>query len=273
MARRESPAISEIADPRCGLPRMAAAGEPGRKCWKGGSMTAPQTWTFRHGLALGAALVLLASTGLLLLVETDVFRGSSSASGQGSGVAASQPRDVAAFSGIDLAGSNVVTVRVGGKQSVVVHGDDNLLSRITTKVRAGTLVIGNTPGSFKTRTPMSVEVTVPSLESLALSGSGVLVVTGVDTQALTATLSGSGVLRASGTAAKLDIELPGSGDAQLDQLVARDVHAVVRGSGRILVTATASLNAAVPGSGAIIYSGNPAHVTTSITGSGAVVRG
>ena len=110
-------------------------------------MTVPPTWTFRHGLALGAALVLLASTGLLLLVETDVFRGSSSASGQGSGVAASQTRDVAGFSGIELAGSNVVTVRVGGTQSVVVHADDNLLSRVTTQVRAGSLVIGNTPGT------------------------------------------------------------------------------------------------------------------------------
>ena len=236
-------------------------------------MTAPPTWTFRHGLALGAALVLLASTGLLLVVETDVFRGSSSASGQGSGVAASQTRDVAGFSGVELAGSNVVTVRVGGTQSVVVHADDNLLSRVTTQVRAGSLVIGNTPGNLRSRTPMSVAVTVPSLESLSLSGSGVLVVDGLDTPALTATLSGSGVLRASGTAAKLDIALPGSGDAQLDQLVARDVHAVVRGSGRILVAATASLDASVPGSGAIIYSGNPTDVTTSVTGSGAVVRG
>jgi len=55
--------------------------------------------------------------------------------------------------------------------------------------------------------------------------------------------------------------------------IARDVHAVVSGSGRILVRATNSLDAAVPGSGAIIYSGNPAHVTTSITGNGAVTAG
>jgi len=38
------------------------------------------------------------------------------------------------------------------------------------------------------------------------------------------------------------------------------------------VTATARLNAAVPGSGAIIYGGNP-QVTSSVTGSGAVTRG
>lgn len=226
----------------------------------------------RSNLVLVAALVLLASTTVLLLVQRQDSRNSSSTV-QGSGIAATQSRHVAGFSGVELAGSNVVTVRIGAKQSVVVHGDDNLLGRITTQVRAGSLVVGNTPGSFSTKAPMSVEVTVPSLESLALSGSGVLTVVGLDTPALTATLSGSGVLHAVGTAAKLDITLGGSGDAQLDQLVARDVHAVVRGSGRILVTATASLNAAVPGSGVIIYSGDPAHVTTNIGGSGAVVRG
>ena len=51
------------------------------------------------------------------------------------------------------------------------------------------------------------------------------------------------------------------------------MHAVVTGSGLIQVTATASLDAAVPGDGAIIYSGNPPQVTTSVTGTGAVTRG
>jgi hypothetical protein len=41
----------------------------------------------------------------------------------------------------------------------------------------------------------------------------------------------------------------------------------------IQVTATTSLDAAVPGTGAIIYSGNPSQVTTSITGTGTIARG
>jgi hypothetical protein len=64
-----------------------------------------------------------------------------------------------------------VTVAVGGRQSVVVHADSNLLRDVTTRVVAGTLVVGTT-GSFSTRSPMSVEVSVPSLASLTLSGSG-----------------------------------------------------------------------------------------------------
>ena len=119
---------------------------------------------------------------------------------------------------------------------------------------------------------MSVEVSVPSLAAVELSGSGEISVTGIDASRLTVTLPGSGALYAGGTVTQLEVTLAGSGLAQLDNLVARDVHAVVAGSGLIRVTATASLNAAVSGSGAIMYSGNP-QVTSSITGSGTVIRG
>ena len=217
-------------------------------------------------VALVAVLVLAAVVVALLT------RGGSSGSGvQGSGVAATQSRVLATFSRLDLAGSNDVTVAVGGRQSVVVHADSNLMRYVTTRVVAGTLVIGTT-GSFTTRSSMSVEVSVPSLAAVTLSGSGKISVTGIDGPRLTVTLPGSGALDVSGTVTQLNVTLDGSGLAQLDNLVARDVHAVVAGSGLVRVTATASLNAAVPGSGAVIYSGNP-QVTSSVTGSGAVTRG
>ncbi len=153
----------------------------------------------------------------------------------------------------------------------MVHADSNLMRYVTARVVAGTLVIGTT-GSFTAKSPMSVEVSVPSLAAVKLSGSGQISVTGINGPRLTVTLAGSGALYASGTVAKLDVTLSGSGLAQLSNLAARDVHAVVTGSGLIRVTATASLNAAVPGSGAIIYRGNP-QVTSSVTGSGTVTRG
>jgi putative autotransporter adhesin-like protein len=229
----------------------------------------------RSRVVLGIVLAFaLAAIAVILLAHYDVFGGSSGSSGvRGSGVAAMQTRELGPFDKIELAGSNNVFIRVGGKQSVVVRADENLLRRVTTTVEAGSLVIGNTSGTFTTKGPMSVEVVVPSLQALTLAGSGVVAATGIDKGHLTVTLSGSGVLRASGRATRLDIALSGSGDAQLEQLAARDVQAVVSGSGRILVTATRSLDASVPGSGAIVYTGNPMHVVTSITGSGAVTRG
>jgi len=52
-----------------------------------------------------------------------------------------------------------------------VHADSNLMRFVTTRVVAGTLVIGTT-GSFTIRSPMTVEVSVPSLAAVTLSGSG-----------------------------------------------------------------------------------------------------
>ena len=213
---------------------------------------------------------LLGGLAVALLYRFDVLGSSSSSNGEGSGVPTTQTRDVAAFQSVELAGGNNVVIRVGGKQSVVVKADDNLVNRVTTSVKSGALVIGNTPGSLASKSPMSVEVNVPSLDALALTGSGNIVVSGVKTESLKVTLSGSGNVVGSGTATSLDVTVSGSGNARLTQLVANDVHAVVSGFGAIFVTATKSLDASVPGSGTIIYAGNPQDVTKSVTGSGTI---
>src|SRR5690242_9487044 len=132
----------------------------------------------------------------------------------GSGTAATQARHVAAFSRVELAGSSDVTIQAGAAQSVVVHADDNLLGQVTTRVRAGTLVIG-TKGSFTTSSPMTVEIGVPSLEALAISGSGALTASNIQGPRVSVRLAGSGAVRASGTVTRLDVWVGGSGDAQL----------------------------------------------------------
>jgi len=228
----------------------------------------------RSRWALGVILAfVLGGVIVALLYESDMFGGSSSSTTEGSGVPATQTRDVAAFKSVELAGSNNVVIRIGAKQSVVVKADDNLLDRVTTEVHSGTLVIGNTPGSFSTSTPMSVEVVVPTLDALTLAGSGNLVVDGIDAQSLEVALPGSGTLTGSGTAGRLDATVGGSGMIQFTGLVAKDVRAVVSGSGSIFVTATESLDGSVSGSGAILYAGNPQTVTKSVTGSGAIAPG
>ena len=224
-------------------------------------------------LVAGAVALVVAGIAIGLLIHGDVADRSSGVGVEGSGVPATESRDVAPFAAVDLAGSNNVTIHVGGEQSVVVSADDNLLDHVTTTVEGGKLVIGTTPGSMATKAPMSVDVTVPTLRALTLSGSGTVVADGIDAKRLTVALPGSGILRANGTATTLEVEHAGSGDAQLEGIAASDVHAVLSGSGRIVVTATKTLDATVSGSGAIFYGGDPSQVTTSVTGSGVVMRG
>jgi hypothetical protein len=214
--------------------------------------------------------VLLGGLTVAMLSLFDVVGGTSNSTTQGSGVAATQARDLAPFRSVELAGSNNLVIRVGQKQSVVVRADDNLLDRITTQVQSGKLVIGNTPGSLTTKSPMSVEVGVPALTALTLTGSGNIAVSGIDARSLTVTLPGSGTLTGSGTATRLAVTVAGSGIVQFLPLVAKHVRALVSGSGSIFATATKSLDASVSGSGSILYTGSPQQVTKSVTGSGAI---
>jgi hypothetical protein len=182
---------------------------------------------------------------------------------------------VAPFTSVELAGSNLVTVRVGAPRSVAVHARRDMLGRVSTQVRGGALVIADVPGRGGTNGPTHVSVTVPALTSLAITpgGSGVVDVSPISNHSLAVTLAGDGVVTASGITTQLTVRLSGSGDVELGQLTARDVRATVSGSGHAVVMATGSLDALVTGDGVIQYAGSPAHLSTSVTGSGAIIPG
>ncbi len=135
----------------------------------------------RHGPLWIPVLLafLLGGLGVALLYHFDVI-GSSTPTTGGSGRQATQVRRLPAFTGVELSGSNNVVIGLGTKQSVVVRGDDNLLDRVTTRVRSGALRDrGNPAGGFTTRSPMSVRITVPALDAVTLLGSGDVVVADV----------------------------------------------------------------------------------------------
>jgi Putative auto-transporter adhesin, head GIN domain len=220
-----------------------------------------------------ALVGLLLAAIIIALLAVRILHSSSSPAGTGSGVAAAQSRSLLPFTGVDLAGANNVMVRVGARQSVTVHADRNLLGRVTTRVQAGSLVIGTTPGPLNAKRPMYVAVGVPSIDRLALPGAGNISVTGIDSRILTLVLPGSGTVSTTGTTTRLDVTISGTGTALLSGLIARDAKAVLSGDGSIVLTATHSVDASVSGSGTIVYGGNPALVTKAVTGSGTIAGG
>jgi Putative auto-transporter adhesin, head GIN domain len=223
-------------------------------------------------LILLATVVVLAGTIVVLFAADDSQNGSMSTTDiGGSGIAATQRRTVPSFTAVDLAGSNAVTVSIGERQAVVVRADDNLIDFVTTDVQRGILVLG-TAGSFTARSPMTVDVTVPTLDTVVLSGSGIVIVEGMTGEHVAVRVPGSGVLGMSGTVERLDVSLSGSGDVRLQELIARDVAATLSGSGRLQVHATRSLDASVPGSGVIMYDGEPTSVTSDVSGSGVITK-
>ena len=222
--------------------------------------------------AVLAILIMLAATAALLPAREWGNRWTPRPSCTGRASPPSSHAGSQRFTRVDLAGSNNVTVHVRKKQAVVVEGDENLIDLVTTEVETGTLVLG-TNGSFTTERRMTVDVTVPTFDAVVLSGSGGLTVDGMRDEQLTVRVTGEGLVAITGRAARLDVSLAGSGDAQLQNLVARDVDAMLSGSGRLHVHATDSLDASVPGTGAIVYRGDPSSVTQNVTGTGAVTKG
>src|SRR5689334_10034881 len=59
----------------------------------------------------------------------------------GSGRIATETREASGFSAIDLRGIGRVVVTVGEQEAVTIEAEDNILPRISTTVRDGTLVL------------------------------------------------------------------------------------------------------------------------------------
>lgn len=234
--------------------------------------TAPPTT--RHSsrpgvyVVAGAALVALVLAAIALVVVLD---DDSTTTTQGSGATASATRELPPFTALDLAGANTVTIGIGGVQRVVVHGDENVIPLVTTEVEAGTLVIAQSE-SFDTESQVSVEVVVPSLDSVRLSGAGTVTVDGHDLERLNVSVPGAGLIRGSGDVERLDVELAGTGDIELAELVASAVTVTLSGAGNVHVHATDSLEAGVSGTGSVFYAGDPASVSQAITGTGVIVE-
>ncbi len=189
----------------------------------------------------------------------------------GSGKVIGEVRDVAEFTAVELAGSADVNILIGDAQTVNVQSDDNNVPLIETKVVDGTLVISTKPlTNIKTSNGIVVTVAMRSLQHLKLSGSGNINVGEMTGPELTVDLPGSGNIRVIGKANRVNISLAGSGNVFCDGLTSNDAVVKLNGSGNVTVFADKSLDASLAGSGNIHYSGEPAQVTKSITGSGTI---
>jgi hypothetical protein len=109
--------------------------------------------------------------------------------------------------------------------------------------------------------------------SAVLSGSGGMHFGEVELESMVVSIMGSGDVTAKGPGRTdgLDVNVIGSGNADLGAVVAREVEANVIGSGSARVHATAQLEVNILGGGILQYQGGP-DLETSVIGSGDVQR-
>ena len=208
-----------------------------------------------------------------------------------------ETRSVSPFTEISLGGSARVVVKQGSPQSVVVEASKDDLADFETTVQASRLRLSfrSQEGKmFKNKSygTVTVYVTAPSLTALrvggsgklevsgaleandmtlAVSGSGDLVVPQLQASRLETAVSGSGDVTVGGTCPSNEIRISGSGKVRAHDLKTETSRARISGSGDAHVYASRTADAAISGSGSVYVAGG-AQLSSSTRGSGRMVK-
>jgi hypothetical protein len=171
----------------------------------------------------------------------------------GSGNIVTETREVGAFDRVEVSSGLAVELSIesGIPNGVVaVHFDDNLQDKIRTEVVNGTLII-EANGSFTvTGSGRMVEVEVPSLTALAVSGG--------------ASVQGVGAVD------QLAVQADGGSRVDLSDLVVQGMSVVVSGGADLEVTTEASIEGEVFGGANLIVDGDPMTRDLDVSGGGNV---
>jgi len=175
---------------------------------------------------------------------------------EGSGTMVEETRDSATFDSVHLSGGMELKIRVGLPQRLVIHADDNLQGYITTEVHGGELRI-EFEESLSSSHTLRAEIDVRELKELELNGGATIEVIGVEGERFSLDISGSCRGSVSGWVDELSVDIAGSGDLDLLELVAKRAKVEISGSGELKVHATETLDVDVSGSGDVTYRGEP----------------
>ncbi len=209
---------------------------------------------------------------------------------EGNGISKTENRYVAHFDEVNSSGNFIVNISYGKEFDVSVEAESNLLPYIKTEVTKGRLDIKiRGIHIFDNSLPMKVNIVMPALTAIQLSGSGEIntgifnanyfeivvsgsgkVFTVVDTETIDITVSGSGEVEIEGGADGAEMLVSGSGQIYAFDFPLNDCQATVSGSGKIHVYTLGVLDAVISGSGSVYYIGNP-RVNARISGSGKVI--
>ena len=188
----------------------------------------------------------------------------------GSGKRQTQEREVASFNSISTAGAFDIEVVCQKPLGLEIEGDDNVLPLITTEVSNNVLHIKSARG-YSVHDPVTLKISVPSLESLSASGAGKIVVSGVKSEKFEIDASGAPTIKVSGDTRVINIDASGAGKIDTHKLRAAQAVVKSKGVSRVEVFAADQLDVTVSGPSHVIYEGDPV-VKQTVHGPGSVEK-
>jgi hypothetical protein len=205
---------------------------------------------------------------LSFLVLGLLMVGCSSAQISGSGNIVSETRELSGFTGVALESTGDITLTQGDSEALTIEADDNLLPLLTSEVQNGVLVLGVKDNAYiEGGRRVLYTLTVTSLDSLELSGSGNVGASDLTLDALSVDISGSGNITLSGTVTTQTVNISGSGNYDACALQSDSSSLSISGSGDISVAAAVTLSVDISGTGDVTYVGNP-EVSQNVSGVG-----
>lgn len=198
-------------------------------------------------------------------------------------------REVGEFEGIALSIDAKVYVKQGPQRLLEIEAKESTLEKIETYVKGDKLVIKDRSWNLRDNN-IKIWIVNPGIESLAVSGSGEIFVDerlesdeltlavsgsgGIMVEELTgdeveAAVSGSGKIKINGTADEMEISISGSGKVDALDLKVSEAEVAISGSGSSKVFVTGDLEVAVSGSGDVYFKGDP-QLDARVSGSGKV---
>ncbi len=229
----------------------------------------------------------LLSISLCLMLASSLFV---SCKIKGKGDVETKTFQVEAFTSIENSIDADVYITCAPLQSLAIEAQPNVIDNITLEVSSGVLNIDEKKPLGK-HEPIRINISVPEISRLTLSGSGNMVTTNTfessgnfstvisgsgninakfNTYAsVISAISGSGDIILSGVAPQQDITISGSGNVHAFDMLTHLTSVTISGSGTCEVTADSVLNVNISGSGDVYFKGYPT-LNSSISGSGTI---
>lgn len=176
------------------------------------------------------------------------------------------------FTGVELRGSDDVTVQVGGAYSVRAEGPQAVLDRLQIERVGSALRIGRKPMSgwnWGSAPGAHITVTMPAIAEANVAGSGEISIDRVDGDVFAAanagsgavrvgavrvrqanfSIAGSGTISAAGSAERLTLSIAGSGSVEARGLKAASAEVSIMGSGDATAEVNGPAAVSIAGSG------------------------
>ena len=144
--------------------------------------------------------------------------------------------------------------------------------RVLDHMRVGGGRVAATRSYHRNTEPLDIELSGPALHDITVNGAGKLVLDDLQQDTLTVAIHGSGSVRANGSSDTLNVQIMGSGDAELAQLAVHSSRIFIAGSGAADIAPSDDADVFIAGSGDVRLHTHPKRLRSRVAGSGQITE-